>query len=482
MAAGGGSNFLSTGLKMSITNFLSQEDTRKIVNAAIEVLSNTGISTDNKEAADLLLSNGATKRNDRIAIHSRMVRESLDRAQSTFRLYGRDGRSIRLGSGRSYIGPGSDALYQVDQDTGSWRFSTLDDVSKNVRLVDGLHNLEFAMSTALPYGITDHLYVRIFAEMVKNTVKPMAVTMTSVEDFKEIVDIAAIVAGSKEGLSDRPLFLAYVEPRSPLIFDDSSIQRLFYAAENGIPYTYAAGANCGVSAPVKLQGAVVQGTAESLGGLVLGTLKNPNSKFVFGANSAGVNMKTAWVSYGNPAWHVTTGMYASIGDYLNLPSWGTGGATDSVRVDAQAGAESEEGIFMAVMHGTSMVHDAGFYNYGYAYDPKYLVFIDGLVKRARHFEKSLTFNDEDLCMDQIDDVARHPEDGGFIMHEETARHLRESLYQPPDYMNTARIDSGNISVLGEQLAAERARILNEHVVTPLDVSTMNRVNEYMRGL
>ena len=468
---------------MALRDYLAPEDTRQLANAAMEVLAHTGLRVHNNEAADLLLSNGADQEDGRILVPKRMVSEALDKAQSTFRLFGRDGRSIRLGTAATHVGPGSDALYQIDQETGSVRFSTLQDVARNVRLVDALDGFSFVMSTALPSGIVDHLYARVFGEMVRNTSKPMAVTMTTVQDFVEIHEMASIVAGGKEKLRSKPTFLAYLEPRSPLIFDDSSMQRLLYAAEHEIPYTYASGANCGITAPVTLQGAVVQGTAECLGGLVVGTLKNPDARFVFGSNSAGADLRKAWVSYGNPAWHITTAMYGSLGKYFNLPSWGTGGATDSVRVDAHAGAETEEGILMAVMYGTSLVHDAGFYNYGYCYDAKYLVFVDALIRRARHHERSWSFGDWELCIDEIDTVARQPEElPGYLASEFTARHFRESTYIPPAIWDVERIDLGVCAALGDRLASERNRILAEHQPEPIPAEVRRELDEYCAKL
>jgi trimethylamine--corrinoid protein Co-methyltransferase len=469
---------------MGLRNYLTDDETRQLANAAFEVLDDIGVRVESEEARDLLLGNGGARNDDRISIRKQMVNEALDKSRSTFRLFGADGsEGIRLGTNDTYIGPGSDALYQVDQDTGAVRYSTLEDVSANVRLIDGLPNLKFVMSTALPHGITDHLYAKIFGEMVRNTTKPMVVTMTSLDDIKEIHDIAVLVAGDEEGLQERPFFMAYIEPRSPLIFDESSLNRLLYAADHQIPYTYAAGANCGITAPITLQGSVVQGTAESLGGLVIGTLKNPEARFVFGANSAGADMRTVRVSYGNPAWHITAAMYSSLGRYFNLPSWGTGGATDSVRVDAQAGAETEEGIYMAVMYGASLVHDAGFFNYGYLMDAKYLVFVDALIARARYHARALNFDDASLCIEEIARIAGQPaEEGGYAASEFTARHFREHLYIPPEFMRADRVDSGVSAALGNSLLAARNKILTTHNPPVMDPERTRQVSAYLDAL
>ena len=126
--------------------------------------------------------------------------------------------------------------------------------------------------------------------------------------------------------------------------DYSGTQRLLYCAENEIPFMYAAGANCGTGAPITPEGGVVQGTAESLAGLILAMLKNEAARFVYGANTSSVDMKSMLVCYGAPEWYKTVAMYADMGKYYKLPSWGTAGCSDAFFVDAQAAMEAYEGI------------------------------------------------------------------------------------------------------------------------------------------
>lgn len=204
---------------------------------------------------------------------------------------------------------------------------------------------------------------------------------------------------------------------------------------------------------------------------------------MFGSNTAGANMRKVWVSYGDPTWHITTSMYASLGKYFNLPSWGTGGATDSVRVDAHAGAETGEGILMAIIYGASLVHDAGFYNYGYCYDAKYLIFVDALIRRARHLERRWGFSDWELCIEEIDNVARQPAHmPGYLASEFTARHLRESTYLPPEIWDVDRIDQGVCPPMGDRLASQRNRILAEHQVTPIPEEARRELDAYCAAL
>ena len=51
-------------------------------------------------------------------------------------------------------------------------------------------------------------------------------------------------------------------------------------------------------------------------------------------------MRSTIVSYGDPVWFKTTAMYADLGKFYGLPSWGTAGSSDSFEVDAQAALEA----------------------------------------------------------------------------------------------------------------------------------------------
>ena len=83
-----------------------------------------------------------------------------------------------------------------------------------------------------------------------------------------------MVAGGEEQLREKPTIVGYVEPPSPLHTDKVSADKLLFLAEKGYPALYAAGANSGITAPVTIEGAVNQGNAEFLAGMVVATLKN----------------------------------------------------------------------------------------------------------------------------------------------------------------------------------------------------------------
>ena len=469
---------------MSVHLFLSPNKAARIHAASLQVLENTGIHLDHAEAEALYLEAGAKKDGDgRILIPGGMIEEALEKAHPAVNLFSRDGeRSIRLKNGNTYFGPGSDALYNIDKQSGQIRPSVLSDVTDNVRLADSLSGFDFIMSMALPQDV-DHekLYPVVFAEMVKNTDKPIVTTLTNIEDAKRIHDIATIVSGGDEQLKEKPFFMAYLEPISPLKMDRSSTERLLYCAANSIPILFAAGANCGSGAPITPDGGVVQGGAESLAGLVLALLKNENARFVFGANTSSLDMRSMIVCYGAPEWFKTVAMYADMGKYYKLPSWGTAGSSDSFFIDAQAAMEAHEGILLALQSGSTLVHDVGYLAHGELYDAGMLVLTDIMINRARHLMKSVDFSEKGLAVDVIDEVARR--DDLYLTHDHTAENFKKALWIPPSTIERGNIENREKALEMSQLLREEAgRILSNYVARELPADKMARIDRYVDSL
>jgi trimethylamine--corrinoid protein Co-methyltransferase len=472
---------------MAKSMFLTKNKAQKIHETSVRILEQVGFRVDHEEALDLLLSAGAARDSEnRVLIPGNLVNESLEKVQKRIQMYNREGkRAMLLRPGRTYFGPGSDALYNIDRKTRQRRLSTIDDVRENVKIVDSLANLDFIMSMALPHELaTNTLYPTIFSEMVKNTTKPIVVTATNLDDIIHIHQIASIVAGSENALRQKPFFIAYLNPNSPLIVDRACSERLLYCAENEIPFLFASGANIGVTAPVTLAGAVAQGNAESLFGLVLAGLKNENCRFIHGSNSSSADMQYGKVLYGAPEWFKTVAMYADMGRYYRLPTWGTGGCSDSSRIDAQAGFEAYEGILLAVMSGPTLVHDVGFLSYGFLYDVRMTVLLNEIIRRARHLTTVIDISDEDRSSQALFDVARgYYGYSSFLDHPHTAENFRKTLWLPSRFIQRKLIEASDYDEeLYEKLTDEVLEILSTHRPREISEFKLRRVDNYLSSI
>ncbi len=174
-------------------------------------------------------------------------------------------------------------------------------------------------------------------------------------------------------------------------------------------------------------------------------------------------------------------MYADMGKFFDLPSWGTAGCSDSFSIDAQAALESYEGILLAAQSGTTLAHDVGYLAHGALYDPRMLVLTDEMVNRARFLMKEADLTEKSLAVDVIDEVARMND--LYLAHPHTSEVFRTSLWLPPAYINRRNIADFS---LGHDLAgmlSERVQgILSTHTPKPLPTDTLDAIHAYLNSI
>jgi len=287
---------------------LNRDQAMAIHAAAVDMLENTGFKMEHPDALKMLVEAGCTVFNgDWLKMPARLADEALQSAPRQINLYDQRGNeAMPLVNGNSFYGTGSDATFTLDMETGERRRAVLADAVNFARLVDGLENISFAMSMANPQDAPiEDIYVYVFAEIVRNTNKPIVFIADSGRDMAKIYEIACLVAGGEKELKHKPFLLNYSEAISPLRFPQNIMEKLIFCAEKGIPICLPSGTNAGGGAPVTLAGAMALGIAENLVGLVVHQMAGKGSPFLFGPNVSVLDMKSAVVSYGCPEWSLT---------------------------------------------------------------------------------------------------------------------------------------------------------------------------------
>jgi trimethylamine--corrinoid protein Co-methyltransferase len=467
---------------------LSDEQIQAIHNTTMDILSRTGIVMKNKAARDLLLEAGAWESADpslgsgerRLKIPEYLVMEAIGSAPSRIPMHNRLGQlTMPLEEGKVFFGPGSDCPFTVDVETGERRQPVLADVQRIAHLCDGLDQMDFIMSMATPNDVPtmDH-YLRSFIAMIRGSVKPNVYTARNREDMEDIYRIACAVAGGEAELREKPFLMLYAEPISPLLFNDESVDKLLFCAEKGIPATYPPSPNTGGGGPITLAGALALGNAESLVGLVLTQLVRPGTPFLYGMNTAALDMKSAIVGYGAPEWPLGMAACTDLGRYYGLPVWGVAGATDSKVVDAQAGIEATVTIMTAFLTRTNLNHDVGYIEYGSTSSMEMLVIADEIIRDVRYVLGGLEVSERTLARDAIH---RARPGGGFLADDHTLDNWKWAQWRPK-VIDRMRYDSwvkkGSKDMTAR--ANEYARqILDEHEVQPLPQAAEREIAEIL---
>ncbi len=408
---------------------LSEEQCQRLHEASCQILERTGFRVYHSPALDLLRQAGAWVKGDLVRVPREMVDAAIASAPRSFNLYRRGGEEVAciLDGEHVYFGPGSDTLRYLDPRTGQRRDFTMADLADCLRVVDALPELAFAMSIGIPRDVPTERYFRHqFSAMIRYTTKPSVVVCNDLADIEAIAAMAAAVAGGMDALSERPTFLMYTEPTTPLSHALEAVDKLLFCARHRIPVTHSPAPMIGGTAPITIAGAVALGNAEMLSGLVMHQLTNPGAPFLYGHGVHHLDMKEMISVYGAPEFQLARIMAAEMGRFYKLPVWGYSAHSDSAVLDEQAAIDAQFSIQTALLAKTNLNHDVGYLEAGLANSPEYMVLANELIGMNRAFVQGVQFDEEALALDVIHEVGPG---GQFLSHDHTMRHWRE-LWTP----------------------------------------------------
>jgi len=458
---------------------LSEEQIARVHHATLELLETVGVRVLHPQAVEMLAAAGCrVTGGDQVKIPNWLVEDCIRSAPSRITVYNRSGKeAMRLEGHKVQFGMGTDLTRTHDLQTGELRQSRLDDVVKAARIADALDDLDFIASYALPYDAPPHLmYIDSFKAQLENSAKPIFFTAAGEQDLQVIHAMAAAVAGSAEALREQPFLIHYAEPLSPLTHTHGAIAKLLFCADHAVPVTYTPGMMAGATAPVTLAGAIVQGNAEALSGIVLHQLRAKGSPIISGFGMATMDMRTSACVYGCPEYRLALSACADLYHYYGIPMWSTAGASDAHCLDQQAAMEWTASLLTAALDGANLVHDVGYLGQGLVGHPAALVMCAEIISYVKRFMRGFEIDEEHLALDVICQVGPQ---GHFLGARHTANHHRREHWRP-QLCNRALLDSWLAeggSSWGEN-ALERARaILGEHQPVPLDDGVRRALNE-----
>ena len=136
--------------------------------------------------------------------------------------------------------------------------------------------------------------------MIAATTKPLVMTAGGVETVEPMWRMACEVRGGEQALRDKPYFVMYNQPVSPLKHPFETVDKLLFCADKGVPSTYCPSPVAGGTAPITTAGQITLGVAEALFGLVMHQLRAPGAPFVIGQGPNTLDMATSQSSYNSP--------------------------------------------------------------------------------------------------------------------------------------------------------------------------------------
>ena len=461
------------------TSVLNEDQIRQIHQATLELLERTGVQITHPRALEVLHGAGARVENDRVRIPGWMVEDAIRQAPSRVVLGNRAGeRRVFLEGSKTWFGPSLDCIDYLDPITNERRRFVSDDCRVTSIVADALPNYTWVMTIGMADDVPPDIADRVIARQVFTyTEKPLVFCCKDVNSVRDIYDMAVLIAGGEEQFRQAPTCVHYSEPISPLLYYDPAVEKILFCAEKGIPLINYPAPQAGSTAPATFAGEVVQGSAESLSGLVLAQLVNPGAPFIYGAFATVMDMRTTIFSYGAPEMSLMVAAMAEMAQHYRLPFFGTAGCSDAKFPDAQAAAEAAFSCLSSALVGANLVHDSGWLDHGSVASPAYMVLVNEILHMVEQFMSGMPVNDETLALGIMDSVGP----GGHYLNEDhTYTHFKDVWYS--DLFDRTRLDewvSQGASRFEERLR-EKTRAAMEHEPAPLgeDVLTeMDRMAE-----
>jgi trimethylamine--corrinoid protein Co-methyltransferase len=444
--------------------------------ATLEVLERTGIQIRHQRAVELLDGAGARVDGDRVRIPAWMVEDAIRQAPSRVVLGSRSGeRKVFLEGDKVWFGPSLDCIDYLDPLTNQRRRFVSDDCRITSTVADALPNYTWVMTIGMADDAPADIADRIIAKQVlTHTEKPLVFCCKDANSVRDIYDMALLIASSEERFHQAPTIVHYSEPISPLLYYDPAVDKILFCAEKGIPLINFPAPQGGSTAPATFAGEIVQGSAESLSGLVLAQLVRPGAPFIYGAFATVMDMKTTIFSYGAPEMSLMVAAMAQMAQYYNLPFFGTAGCSDAKFPDAQAAAEVAFSCLASALVGANLVHDAGSWlDHGSLASPAFMVLVNEILYMVEQFMRGVPVNDETLALDIMDKVGP----GGHYLYEDhTLRHFKKIWYSNLFDRSIHEMWLAAGARRFEQRLREKTEKMMQHQPTPLPEEVLREID------
>ena len=387
-------------------SFLSEGQKRLIFNEVLQILQHTGVQVKHEEACQLLSETGCRVSGQRVYMPSHVVNKALTSVPPVTNIYSWTGPvGLRVEQGHTYFGPGPTCPNFIDPFTFERRAYTRSDAAMVARLCDALPEIGFVMSLGLvsdaPYGM-EGLYE--FAELIRNSTKPPIAWCFSREHCQDIHQIGIALAGGPDKFRQKPNYLFYNEPISPLLSDFNAIDKVIYCARHNIPQIFAPASTGGGTVPATHSAHIAVTLAESLIGVVISQAVNPGACIIIGGTQSILDMREMVFAYGAPELCSLEAGLTEMAEYIGVPIFSAGGCSDAKAMDAQAAIEASLSLHSAMLSGASLVHDVGFMESGMCGSLFQLVLADEIIAKSAFIAKGVRVNEETLSRKEIQAV------------------------------------------------------------------------------
>jgi len=310
-------------------NVLTDDECHEIHLATLEVLKETGVFVESKEALELFDGGGCQvdPQTKTVKFPHWVVEDAIRSAPSTFYACGRRPEDdVILEDNRVTFTNFGEGIMFIDPYSGEYRDTTKADIEKAARIIDALDYIETYERAMCSHDKAPQVQAIHNAEAsLVNTTKHHWLCPVDRYQIPKIIDICAAIAGGREQLRKRPLLTFTTCPISPLKLPSHHCEIIMDAATNGLGVNVIGMALSGGSSPVHLAGTLVIQNCEIISSLVLNQLASKGAQFIYGCSTCPMDLRMATATVGSPETGMISAAVARLARFYSLPCFVAGG-------------------------------------------------------------------------------------------------------------------------------------------------------------
>jgi trimethylamine--corrinoid protein Co-methyltransferase len=458
---------------------LSKEDILRLHTASLDVIEKTGIRFPSKRALDIWEAHGAqVNRNTSIVkVPGQVIEDALKLAPATYSLAARrQEQDLPLDGNHVYLGTDGCGVEVLDIHSGKRRMSTWQDVADIARVADATEEIAFhwVAVSAQDYPAKTRGLQELRAIWENSTKHAQTESIYNKDEARVAVEMAAIIAGGKKALRERPVLSIMQCTAPPLGQDGGSVDAALIGAEAGLPVGFMTMAACLTTGPATLAGNLVVGNAEVISATALIQLAYPGAPVFYAAAQTASDLRTGAYTGGGPEDFLFGAAQNKLSDFYNIPLSMGSFATGAKEPNWHAGVENSLSTIMASLVMSDMLLGAGLLHGSRIWSYSQMLMDCEIFSIIRKVMQGIVVDDETLALDVIHNVGPG---GNFLSQKHTLKHMREIFI--PQFMDRRPYNVWEEKHDdGRDWALEKAReILGTHQPEPLDPATLSELKK-----
>lgn len=440
----------------------------RIIEAAFRILETIGLADLPERFASGMTTAGATRREDgRLCFPRALVEDAIARAPRKVELpgYVRD-RGITVGGGHVHIGTGGAAVQVLDAQTMTFRNSTLADLLTLMRVLDSAPNIHYGVRPTIARDVSspDVLDVNTAFACLKGTSKPIGVSFAGPHTVDTVVSLFDRALGAEGAFRRQPFcFGVVVHVVPPLRYAPDGVDVIEACLRAGMVPQICSAGQAGATSPVTLAGALAQGLAESLAGLMLVDHLQPGAPCIYAFMPFVSDLRTGAMTGGGGEAAVANAAAAQLLARVGLPSTVSAGMTDAKTADVQAGYEKGYTVALAAHAGADMINlSVGMLASIMVASPEAMLIDDDMCGAVLRSVKGIEVSNDALDLSMIERVVTG--EGHYLGEPETLARMRTD-YVYPSLGNRQSVDEWQAAGSTE-IWAEASRRVQQILAAP----------------